>query len=222
MRSHQMVLQTLAVGALIAVLVGCSAAPATSTATSTPTLDLQPTMNQIETQVAKTIFADLTSTVPTITPTVPTNTPAATDTPMPTNTPLPPTFTPTRTYIPWTLTPVHSPTLMGYACSITSTSPASTPSLKVGSAFDGNWVVKNTGTQTWFKADVDIKYISGTKFQAYGDLFDLKSDVASGASYTVIVDMLAPATAGTYQASWALVQGSLAICTLNLNLTVVN
>ncbi len=110
---------------------------------------------------------------------------------------------------------------MGYSCSITSSSPASTVKLKVGSDFDGDWTVVNTGTQTWTTTNVDIKYISGTKFQAKGDLFDLKSNVAQGGTYIVIIDMFAPTTASSFQASWALVQGSLTICNLNLQITVV-
>jgi len=221
MKSQQIILKILAVAAVVAILSACSASPAASTPTAAPTQNLQPTLDLIRTQAAQTIVANLTLTAPTITPTVPTNTPAPTDTPAPSNTPLPPTATSTRTYIPWTATPVYTATLVGYSCSITSVSPASTVSLKLGSDFDGKWVVENTGTQTWYKSGVDIKYISGTKFQAKGDLFDLQSDVAKGDSYTVIIDMLAPSTAGTYQASWALVQDSLSICTLNLEITVV-
>ncbi len=223
------ILKILAIAAIVAILSACSASPAASTPTAAPTQNLQPTLDQIGTQAVQTFVANLTLTAPTITPTLaPTNTPAPTDTPAPSNTPLPPTASPTRTYIPWTLTPVHSATPtytatpVGYACSITSASPASTVSLKVGSDFDGKWVVENTGTQTWFMSSVDIKYISGTKFQTKGDLFDLKSDVADGISYTVVIDMLAPSTAGSYQATWALVQGNLSICTLNVGITVVN
>ena len=219
MKTYQLVLKSLAVGMLLIILTGCSLTTA-PTPTLAPTLDLQPTFNQVATQSAQTVVANLTLTVPTVTPTVPTNTPTSTATPTQTNTPSP-TLTPTNTYIPWTSTPVYTATPEPYACSITSTSPLSTTSLKVGTDFDGNWVVKNTGTQPWSKTSVDIKYISGTKFQKYGDLFDLKSDVAKDASYTVIVDMLAPSTAGSYTATWALVQDKLTICSLTLSLTVV-
>jgi hypothetical protein len=221
MKSHQMVLKSLLASVLLIVLAGCSLT-ASPTATIAPTLDLQPTLNQVATESAQTVVAHLTMTAPTITPTVPTSTPTETYTPTTTYTPLPPTFTPTRTLIPWTSTPVYTATPEPYACSITSTTPASTDSLKVGTDFDGKWVVKNTGTQAWGQTSVDIKYISGTKFQKYGDLFDLKSDVAAGASYTVIVDMLAPTTAGSYNATWALVQDKLTICTMTLTFKVVN
>ncbi|HEX7567865.1 MAG TPA: NBR1-Ig-like domain-containing protein, partial [Anaerolineaceae bacterium] len=100
-------------------------------------------------------------------------------------------------------------------------SPKSTNKITPGMDFDGQWVVTNTGSETWLHTDVDIKYVSGTKFQTKGDLFDLKSDVAKAGSYTVIVDMLAPATIGTYYATWTLAHGSLSFCTLNLTLVVV-
>jgi hypothetical protein len=222
MKLHQTLFKILALIAVIAILSGCSASPAATTPTTAPTQNLQPTFDQIGTQAAQTIIANLTLSAPTITPTVPTSTSSPTGTPTLTFTPLPPTLTPSRTYIPWTSTPIYSATPVGYACSITSAAPASTVTLKKGSDFDGKWVVKNTGTQTWSKANADIKYISGTKFQTKGDLFDLQSDVASGDSYTVTIDMLAPATAGAYQASWAIVQGSLSICALEVAITVVD
>ncbi len=221
MKPQATFLKVIALLAVFAILASCSGGPAVPTPTASPTVDLQPTLDQIGTQAAQTIVAGITQSAPTATEIMPTNTPAPTETPTLTSTPLPPTNTPTATYIPWTSTPVHSPTPLGYACSITSSSPASGATLKAGSDFDGNWVVKNTGTQTWIQSSIDIRYISGTKFQTKGDLFDLKNDVASGASYTVIIDMLAPTDAGSYQASWALVQGSLTICTLNVNITVV-
>ena len=221
MTHHTTVVKVLSLCAVIVILAGCSAGPAASTATAGPTIDLQPTIDQIGTQAAQTIVAGLTQNAPTATPTVQTSTPLPTATLAPTKTPLPPTKMPTATYIPWTSTPIYSPTPLGYACSITSSSPAPTITYTPGSDFDGNWVVKNTGTQTWQQHAVDIKYISGTKFQAKGDLFDLQSDVVSGASYTVIIDMFAPMDPGSYQATWAIIQNSLTICTLNVNITVV-
>ena len=224
MKPHLMLPKVFAFIALIAVLAACSGAPAQSTQTTGPTVDVQPTLDQIGTQAAQTIIAGMTLNAPTATPVVPTDTPMPTETatPVMTNTPVPPTNTPTATWIPWTSTPAYSPTPPGYACSVTSTSPASGASLKVNSEFDGKWVVKNTGTKAWEKSAVDIKYVSGTKFQTKGDLFDLGADVASKDSYTIIVDMLTPKTAGSYKASWAVVQDSLTLCTLSLNINVVN
>jgi hypothetical protein len=110
--------------------------------------------------------------------------------------------------------------LTTYNCTITDASPKTTDKITPGSDFDGKWVVKNTGSEPWIHTDVDIKYISGTKFQTKGDLFDLKSDVAKDGSYSVIVDMVAPATIGTFYATWSLACSGLNFCTMNLTLVV--
>jgi hypothetical protein len=197
-----------------------NAAPATivSTENTAPTVDV----NLIRTQAVQTEIANLTLTAPTATPVTPTSTDTATPTVTLTFTPLPPTARPTATWIPWTSTPVYSPTPISFACSVTDYYPKSTDSFKVNTAFDGRWVVTNTGAQLWDQHQVDLKYISGTKMQTKADLFDLNASVASGASYTAIVDMTAPATAGTYTATWAIEQYGLNICTLNLSVKITN
>jgi len=238
MHAKPMPLKILAVLLIAAILAGCSLqfnVPTPTTAptiahnteenskpTTAPTEDVQPTLDMVKTQAAQTVVAELTLNAPTATPITPTSTATATVTLGPTNTPVPPTAKPTATFIPWTATPKYTATPLGYACVITEATPKSTDQIKVSTDFDGRWVVKNTGTITWLKSGVDFKYISGTKFQVLGDLFDMKSDVAPDASYTVIVDMKAPVDAGTYQTTWAIVQGSLTICTLNLTVTVIN
>ena len=231
MISIKLGLRILAMVVLVTILAGCTNATATPTSSPTsiqqPTTIQQATFDLLRTQAAQTVVANLTQNAPTNTPVlptatpVPTSTPAPTSTPLPTNTPLPPTSLPTATFVPWTSTPYYTATSTAYNCTITSVTPKTTDTLKAGQDFDGNWVVKNTGTSGWLMVDTDFKYVSGTKFQTKGDLFDFKSDVAVGASYTVIVDMLAPTDAGTYLASWAIVRSNQTICTLNLTVVVV-
>ena len=211
------------------MLASCNIAGPTQGPTAASTSDQQATLDLIRTQVAQTIVANPTEIPPTDTPALPTNTPTITYTPtntvtpLPTNTPLPPTALPTKTLVPWTSTPVYTATSTAYNCTITEVSPNATTTVKKGVDFDGRWVVKNTGTETWLKGDIDIKYISGIKFQIAGeDILDLKSDVAHDASYTVIVDMVAPTTVGSYVATWALVRSNTTVCTLPLTVIVVN
>jgi hypothetical protein len=220
MKGHVMIGVVMPVLIAVVIMAGCNLGPAVSSPTAAATEDLRPTFNEIGTQAAQTIVAGLTLNAPTITPTVPTSTPLPTETATATSTRMPPTRTPTRTPIPWTATPAYTATPLGYACSITSSSPAANTSYTSGQDFDGVWEVKNTGTVTWSQHAVDIKYLSGTKFQAYADLFDLSSDVASGASYKIIIDMFAPKDPGTYQATWGVVQSDLTICTLTVSITV--
>jgi uncharacterized protein YceK len=229
MSSKSLGLKLILVIIITAILAGCGTAATTVAPTSETTSDQQATLDSLRTQVAQTVIANPTLVPPTDTPVLQTNTPTITSTPtstitpLPTSTPLPPTLTPTRTLIPWTLTPVYTATLTTFNCSITSVSPKSTDTIKKGSDFDGKWVVKNTGTETWIHSEVDIKYISGTKFQVAGeDIFDMKSDVAHDGSYTQIVDMVAPSTAGTYTATWGFVMGSTRVCTMPLTVVVVD
>jgi hypothetical protein len=207
---------------LVATLAACSTTPTpTSTATAAPTVDQQPTLNALGTQVARTIVADLTQNAPTATPVTPTATEEPTQTPAPTNTPLP-TVKPTATYIPWTATPLYTATPVENACSITEVTPKSTDTLAKKADFDGKWIVKNIGSRTWESESVDIVYKSGTKLQKKVDVEDLAADVPYNSSLTVIVDMTAPADAGEYSTTWAIVRGSVTICTLNLTVTVGN
>jgi len=229
MSSKSMGLKLLLVIMITAILAGCGTVNPTVAPTTEATSDQQATLDSLRTQVAQTVIANPTLVPPTETPVLETNTPTITSTPtstitpLPTSTPLPPTAIPTKTPVPWTATPVYTATLTTYNCAITEVSPKSTDTVKKGTDFDGKWVVKNTGTETWNHTEIDIKYISGTKFQVAGeDAFDMTADVAHNGTYTVIVDMVAPTTAGTYTATWGFVMGTTRVCTMPLTVVVVN
>ncbi len=226
MRFKSMIQKTLVVLVMAAIMAGCSTPTTTPIATAMPTsgqqatVDQQPTLNALGTQVAQTVVVEITKNAPTETPVTPTATDEPTATPAPTNTPMPPTALPTATYIPWTATPLYTNTPVNNACSITSVEPLSATILLKKADFDGKWVVKNIGAQTWDTDSVDIVYKSGTKLQKKYDAEDLGVAVPYNSSLTVIVDMTAPDTAGTYSTVWAIVRGSTTICTLNLTVTV--
>ncbi len=212
MKTNKPVIQALAVFLLIIVLAGCSPA------TPQPTADLQPTLNAVRTEAARTVIADMTRSAPAASPTLhatptptamPTSTPTASSTPSPT-----PTIT--ATYIPWTATPTQA----AFSCIVTSFSPALNATIAPDSDFDATWVIKNTGKQTWIRSDIDIFYSSGTKLQKLVDGLDLKNDVASGESYTAAVDMHTPTTAGTYSTTWVVGRGSEVFCSMMFTIIV--
>ncbi len=60
------------------------------------------------------------------------------------------------------------------------------------------------------------------KFQVNVDALDLQSDVPVNGTYTVVVDMRAPGTAGRYSATWAFVSGSKTLCILPITIDVKN
>jgi len=205
---------------LAAVILGsCTAAPAAVTPTQAPTVDLKPTYDAIATQAVQTMVADMTKNAPTATPVIPTDTPVPTNTipPLPTETPAP-TQTPTRVFIAWTSTPTA--TQAAYACSITSVSPKSSDKIKVDQDFDGSWSLKNTGTKTWNAGNTDIHFSEGTRFHTGSDLKDITSDVAPNGTYTVVIDMKAPSSDGTYTTTWAITLEDGSVCTLGMTINV--
>jgi hypothetical protein len=56
--------------------------------------------------------------------------------------------------------------------------------------------------------------------QKSADVYDVKSDLASGASIVLIVDMIAPTHAGIYQTNWLVSQGGTVLCSLPVVVTV--
>lgn len=235
MSSKPMGLKILAVIVIAAaVLSGCApaadvasptAAPTTAPTTA-PTVDQAPTLSQMGTQVAQTFAANLALTVPPATPVPPAATLAPTSTPVT----LPATSTPEPLVLPATnlagatQAPYYTPTLTTYSCGLISVSPKSSDKIKAGTSFTASWRVENTGSEYWQATEVDIHYVSGTKLQvkAADDVKDLDRTVGPTGSYTLNIDMKAPALAGPYTTQWAIKYGQINICTLNLTLHVVN
>jgi hypothetical protein len=106
----------------------------------------------------------------------------------------------------------------GAACQIVSAAPSGSVSPRAD--LDVVWTVKNTGTRTWDVSAVDYMYVSGTKFHKYNDRYDLPQTVKPGESVRIVLDVTAPATAGSYSANWALVDGSTTLCNLSYSLRV--
>jgi hypothetical protein len=107
------------------------------------------------------------------------------------------------------------PTTGTSACQITAVSPNAP--LPVNSDFDATWTIKNTSTKNWDLSSVDYLFVSGTKMHKYADRYDLTQIVKPGESIKIVVDMLAPASAGTYTSNWALVDGKTTICNFSLS-----
>ncbi len=110
------------------------------------------------------------------------------------------------------------PVTSGAVCQVVSVSPSA--SVQRSSEFDVVWTIKNTSSKTWDANSVDFKYISGSKLQKYNERYDLGQSVKPGETVKVVVDMIAPTSAGFYAVNWALVEGGATICSLPLNLRV--
>jgi hypothetical protein len=203
------------------LLAGCDFPGAT-----TPTLDAvsqQATVDVVVTQVLQTMAVNLTGTalaMPTSTITTTPEPPTATATLLPTATRWIPTAT--RTRVPMTRTPTGTATPSDYVCQLISTSPTDGTKININSDFDATWKVKNIGTRAWELGYVDLKYVSGTKFQTHADVFDVTSAVAPGGELTLVVDMRTPASTGKYTAAWVLVMEGRTLCNLPMNIEATN
>jgi hypothetical protein len=225
---------------LVALLAGCGRSPQP---TLEATIDTAPTFSLIQTQAVETAVAELTANAPsatpqsvvTETPTLAPAEPTATPTEGPTQTALVPTFTPTSiptivpTVIPTstrvpvliTNTPNATVTVTGYSCQLLESTPAFGYDLPPGGDFDGRWVIRNNGSVSWTANEIDLVFVSGTRFQE-ADITSLDLPaVASGASHTIVLDMLAPRDAGRYSANWEIRRGSQVLCSLPLAIDVV-
>jgi len=192
----------------LSLLVGCRlAAPAT-----TPTADIQPTLESIRTEAAGTAYAGLTRSAPTRTRT-PTNTPEPTTTSTPR-----PTASPTRTRTPilWTWTP----TLPSGGCRVVGQAPDPGSSFLPEAGFDARWDIKNTSGETWLKDQVRVRYVSGAVMQTKADEAELEGDAGPGSTTSVVVDMQAPAKPGLYTASWAVYRDQKVQCGLSVTIRV--
>jgi hypothetical protein len=177
-------IQILMIGALL--LSACGATPADLT----PTVTVNP--DEIRTQAVGTFAADLTLTAFA----APTNTPAASVTPLA-------SFTagPTTAAIGTIGTaPVAGSTASCNGLSFVSdvTIPDNTP-MTAGQAFTKTWKVKNAGSCAW-AAGFKFAFTGGE--QMGGAAFTLPSEVAAGAVYDISVPMTAPNKNGTLRGNW--------------------
>lgn len=179
-----------------------------------------PAPGSFETMIVQTANAAFTQTALHTSPTA-----TVTDTPIPSNTPTEtPTATSTVVFIISTWTPIPSPTIIGgeltgkdYSCSILSVSPRN--SMDPQTDFDAKWTVKNTGNKTWDRNSVDYAYSSGQQMHKKS-VYDLPENVDSEETITLIVDMIAPKKAGTYNTFWVLRRGSTNICKMGITVVV--
>ncbi len=198
-------------------------------------LAFQATLNAAATQAVQTIQAQFTQTeqarptepfvpIPSATP-QPTEPPTATPDYSPT--PAPPTWTPVPIFTStFTATATSQATATAtstpspYSCSVVRVEPRAGTKLPYRNDFDARFTLKNNGTKDWLAANVDLKYASGEKMQKYADAVDLGKDVKPGEEYTFVVDMLAPENAGTYKATWNLVDSSNTYCSVTIEIVV--
>ena len=175
-------------------LAGCSS----PTPTSMPTQD----MNPFRTEVAATVFAQVThelALTPSITPI-----PSSPATITPTTTPILPTSataSPSLTVTLASVTLVPTVVLADRAQWVSQSIPDDTV-FAPGEAFTMTWQLKNVGASTW-KPTYLLRYYSGDLFGAPKEVA-LGQQVLPGATIEITLKMKAPGAAGKYRSDWVL------------------
>jgi drug/metabolite transporter superfamily protein YnfA len=119
-----------------------------------------------------------------------------------------------------TQTPEASPTSGAFKCGITALYPGSGTELAKGSSFDFKVTFRNDGAETWKKAAVDFRYLSGPKFQKSTDVVKLPKDVAPGETVNLLVDMAATSAKGTQNINWALEHAGALFCYVGVSVII--
>jgi uncharacterized protein YraI len=103
------------------------------------------------------------------------------------------------------------PSTNGNGCSLVSQNPVDGTVFSPGASFSTTWVLKNTGTVKWDKAEVDARYLSAEAnipLHEGADHYDLTATVQPGETYDLTVPMVAPSDPGSYGELWELSLGS--------------
>jgi hypothetical protein len=108
--------------------------------------------------------------------------------------------------------PTDSPTALAFFCMLSIAKPLDGGNVEAGSNFDGSWIVKNGGTETWDSSRVEARYLTGTTLQTKADSLKLPRDVPTGSSIRLTLDLRAPTAPGIYYSTWGLVDGNRVIC----------
>jgi len=228
MHSTKQIIKTALFLLCVISLSACSLQQVTQTVPPVqPTQNIDETLNAVRTQAVQTSEAQQASQ-PTDTSLPPTATLAATattastETPLPTATSVPATSTPTRVttkVIYPTYTPGNTGTPKPWGCVVTAGTPKDFTRYDKNADWDATWTLKNTGANSWGATDVDYSFVSGATMHRQ-DVYNLGSTINKGESVTVVVDMKAPDTSGTYKETWKLNRGSMTLCTMSVTIIV--
>ncbi len=175
---------------LIAMLLLAACTPA-------PLTDTNPTSSAVNTQPAATATANIPVTGPTSTPTTAdTPTTAPTQAPAQISTPIP-TFTPVPTQAPQTVA-----RLCNQAAFVADVTIPDGSLLDPGSTFTKTWRLENTGACSWTTSYALV--FDGGSLMGGPTVVSLPNTVNPGETIDLSVDLVAPASAGTYQGDWLL------------------
>ena len=196
----------------VLVLIGCNVPATVSPTSGNPVEEAMQTLQAEATQqYYRTLVAQLTATpIPVIQPS-PTNTinpTAINQIPTVPVTPIAPT--PTKVVVPTAIPatptrilPSPTPVPCNWAKLMEDVTIPDGTKLEGGTEFTKTWRLKNIGSCTW-TTQYDYAFVSGNQMGA-NNFYDLPKAVKPGETIDISAKMIAPSTAGTYQANFMLV-----------------
>lgn len=203
---------------LAGMLTGCAMFQGT-----TPEPQPTPDENRLRTEVAQTVVARLTyesaltqaakpsATVEIVSPTLETFDDTATlspTLPIITYTPTATVPSPTPSETIRVVYPTWTPTYYPDRAELVAQSPADGSSFTPGLGFDLVFTIKNTGDRTW-TTSFYLKFASGISGKSHSGqavtLAYLPHAVAPGETVQIVIDMIAPQSAGSYNSTWTLI-----------------
>lgn len=180
-----------------------------------PTIDA----NQLFTQAAMTVVAQLTQDAPPAT-----QTPAPTLTPAFTSTPLGgalPTLPPLST-LPSLATPARAALNIADKAMYITQSPSDNATVQAGKVFNITWRLRNTGTTTWNTNYTYRFFAARNKIPTSANGYNLTTSVPPNGEVDITVVATAPSTAGSYDTQWVLTNPegtNFSYFTLDINVT---
>jgi hypothetical protein len=172
----------------------------TACSSATPTSPPTPDLNLLRTDVAATVWAQVTQEIllaPSKTPlpsptttTLPTSTRAASPSPSPSGTPS-------------LSTPGTPPSTGTNQAQWVSQSVADGTIFAPGEAFSMTWTLKNVGTSTW-TARYLFRYFGGDSFGVAASELPLDQEVPPGGTVDITLQMKAPSVPGNYVSNWVM------------------
>lgn len=111
------------------------------------------------------------------------------------------------------VSPENPPTVGN--CSLLSQSPEDLTQFSPNAAFITNWVLQNTGNDTWEASQADIRFqgaYNNVILHTGPDVYDIPFTVNSGWNLPVSIQMVAPGQPGTYAESWSISIGNQIVC----------
>ena len=190
MRKGTWIIRSLVVITSLILLTACGANPT-------------PDVTQLSTQIAATIYAEITSTAMAF----PTATPTLGVTPTPLQLPPTATFTPMAnlaTPTVFVIQPLPQTSSADSSKWIADVNYPDGTEVGSGSSFTKTWRFQNTGTTTWNR-NYRIIYLEGNLLGKNGEtMFNLTADVAPGKFAEISVPFTAPTEKGKYNSLWKL------------------